>query len=216
MNKRSGYQGLVNQFLATSTSELLGELTLAQGGSVEALQRNAWIKQIEILKRILSPYPEGFIAFEFTIPRMGKRVDNLFIYKDLILVIEFKVGSDKFDRLAIQQVIDYSLDLKNFHQGSHLRKIIPILVATEGPSKFSDISFSEDLISNPLLSNSLDLDVVIKNVLKHCDDQKAINSSKWINSGYCPTPTIIEASKILNKSYSHLFFNPIKRGLTAP
>ena len=51
MNKRSGYKGLVNQFLAVSTSEILGELTLSQGGSVEALQRNAWIKQIEILKK---------------------------------------------------------------------------------------------------------------------------------------------------------------------
>ena len=90
---------------------------------------------------------------------MGKRVDNLFIYKDLILVIEFKVGSEKFDRLAIQQVIDYSLDLKNFHQGSHLRKIIPILVATEAHSKVSDLFFSDDYISDPLLSNSLNLEL---------------------------------------------------------
>ena len=168
MTKRSGYQSLVSKFLQISTSEILGELTRAQNGSVETLQRNAWIQQIEILKNILSPYPDGFVAFEFTIPRMGKRVDNLFIYKDLILVIEFKVGSDKFDRLAIQQVIDYSLDLKNFHQGSHLTKIIPILVATEGPSKFSDLSFSEDYVSDPLLTNSLNLEVVIKNLLKHC------------------------------------------------
>jgi len=76
---------------------------------------------------------------------MGKRVDNLFIYKDLILVIEFKVGSDKFYRLAIQQVIDYSLNLKNFHQGSHLKKKIPILLATEGPSKFSYLFFQKTM-----------------------------------------------------------------------
>ena len=93
MKKRSGYQSLVSKFIQTSTSEILGELTIAQSGPVETLQRNAWIQQIEILKNILSPYPDGFVAIEFTIPRMGKRVDNLFIYKDLILVIEFKVGS---------------------------------------------------------------------------------------------------------------------------
>ena len=201
MTKRSGYQGLVNQFLNASTNEILGELTLAQGGSVEELQRNAWIKQIAILKKILSPYLDGFIAFEFTIPRMGKRVDNLFIYKDLILVLEFKVGSDKYDRHAIQQVTDYSLDLKNFHQGSHAAKIIPILVATDGPTKFSELSFSEDLVAVPLLSNSSNLEVVIGSVIRSCENQKSINHSNWLNSGYCPTPTIIEASKVLYRGH---------------
>ena len=68
MTKRSGYQSLVSKILQISTSEILGELTRAQSGSVETFQRNAWIQQIQILKNILSPYPDGFVAFEFTIP----------------------------------------------------------------------------------------------------------------------------------------------------
>tara|TARA_Y100001968_G_scaffold284838_1_gene284419 strand:- start:476 stop:2473 length:1998 start_codon:yes stop_codon:yes gene_type:complete len=201
MTKRAGYQGLINQFLVVPPNEILGELTRAQSGAVEELQLNSWIKQIEILKKTLSPYPDGFVAFEFTIPRIGKRVDNLFIYKDLVLVIEFKVGYKKFDRSAIQQVTDYSLDLKNFHRESHSTKIIPILVATEGPEKTSEISFSDDYVSDVLLSNTSNLDVVIKKVLKNCDDQKSINYSNWINAGYCPTPTIIEASKVLYRGH---------------
>ena len=46
MTKRSGYQSLVSKFLQISTIEIAGELTRAQSGSVETLQRNAWIQQI--------------------------------------------------------------------------------------------------------------------------------------------------------------------------
>ena len=49
-------------------------------------------------------------------------------------MIEFKVGERVFERAAVDQVWDYALDLKNFHEASHAVSIIPILMATGATS----------------------------------------------------------------------------------
>ncbi|HRI31137.1 MAG TPA: hypothetical protein PLQ21_06370, partial [Candidatus Kapabacteria bacterium] len=59
--------------------KILGQLIRNHDFAAENLQRNAWIKQIEILKSQLSGFKHGQIYFEFSIPRMGKRVDNVLI-----------------------------------------------------------------------------------------------------------------------------------------
>lgn len=83
------------------------------------MQRNAWIAQIRFLKDWLSRFESGTLAFEYSIPRMGKRADCIFLFGGMIFVLEFKVGSSRFDGYAIDQVMDYALDLKNFHEESH-------------------------------------------------------------------------------------------------
>ena len=96
---------------------------------MEETQKRAWITQISILKEALKEF-EGSIFFEYSIPRMGKRVDNIIIINGLIFVVEFKVGSLDYTNSAINQVMDYALDLKNFHEESWTKTLIPLLVAT--------------------------------------------------------------------------------------
>ena len=62
---------------------------------------------------------QGSIYFEYSIPRMGKRIDALIIIDNIVFVIEFKVGEHKYLRYHLEQVWDYALDLKNFHEPSH-------------------------------------------------------------------------------------------------
>ena len=62
---------------------------------------------------------------------MGKRIDVVLIINNVIFILEFKVGEKEYLHTAIEQVWDYALDLKNFHQPSHNAVIVPILVATE-------------------------------------------------------------------------------------
>jgi len=85
----------------------------------------------------------GDIFFEFSIPRMGRRIDVVVIIGPLIFVIEFKVGEGRFDRAAVEQVWDYALDLKNFHQGSHSATLLPILIATDA-QQFVEVNFQQD------------------------------------------------------------------------
>ena len=86
------------------------------------------------MKQHLGVFKSGQVFFEFSIPRMGKRVDNILIIRDLIFVVEFKVGDRQFTSQAKTQVIDYCLDLLNFHAGCHHQKVIPVLVATQANS----------------------------------------------------------------------------------
>lgn len=105
MMQRSYYSNELNKYIKDDTSTILGELTRQHNYALEGLQKNAWIKQIEILKETFFDFNEGYIFFEFSIPRMGKRVDNIIIIHDSIFVIEFKVGSTSYDNNAIEQVI---------------------------------------------------------------------------------------------------------------
>ena len=199
--KRAYYSNSVNGFFADDNSKILGILTLSHSHSLEDLQKNAWKKQIEILKNNLINTKLGHIYFEFAIPRMGKRVDNIIIIDDLIYIIEFKVGETKYDSYAIEQVVDYSLDLKNFHQGSHDSKLFPILLATHADSVMNHIEPYQDLLYRPLLSNQNNLTSLIELCFSE-KDGSIIDPYVWENSIYKPTPTIIEAAQALYKGHN--------------
>lgn len=126
------YADPIKTFLEKSENEILGALSRPTEFSIENTQTDAWIEEIELLKQIVKPWLNGHIMFEYSIPRLGKRVDVILLINGAVLVLEFKVGCDKFNIQDKEQVWDYALDLKNFHQESHSLTIIPILVATEG------------------------------------------------------------------------------------
>ncbi|QCK16529.1 DUF2075 domain-containing protein [Mangrovivirga cuniculi] len=197
---RAYYSDTINNFLNTDDSSIIGDLTISHNHSLEDLQKNAWRQQISILKSTLNNL-SGFVFFEFAIPRMGKRVDNVVIINDLIFVIEFKVGSTTFDNYAIEQVIDYSLDLKNFHEGSHHRKLIPILVATNGPNLKTEFIKFEDDLYEPLLATETNLRKTIVEALIRSNGN-LVNGFDWADSLYKPTPTIIEAAQALYKGHN--------------
>lgn len=195
----SYYCATVSDFLKDEENEILGKLTRAYHHPLKHQQRNAWLFQIKILKKQLSEHLQGHLFFEFPIPRMGKRADILLLYKGIIFVIEFKVGSKSFNRYAIDQVHDYALDLKNFHLGSHTLHIVPILLATHAPSVIAQqkIVWAEDGIATPMLSNADDLGVLLQSFNTFGE----INVREWCESRYQPTPTIIEAAQALYRDH---------------
>ena len=198
---RSYYSNPIKNFIEDDETQILGELTRNHSHALENLQKNAWIDQIKILKDVFKNKPEGYIFFEFAIPRMGKRVDNIVIIGDLIFVIEFKVGYGKYEKYAIDQVLDYSLDLKNFHQGSHNEKLIPILVSTNAEEKENSIQKYQDLLYKPLFANKENL----FEVFSFCFSERGstnINYNDWQDSTYKPTPSIIEAAQALYKGHN--------------
>ena len=198
---RAYYSNTINNFLNDNDYNILGHLSRNHNHALEDLQKNAWIKQIEILKSTLTNINKGHIFFEFAIPRMGKRVDNIIIINDSIFIIEFKVGSTNYDNYAIEQVLDYSVDLKNFHEGSHHEKIFPILICTEANPKNNNIEILQELLFKPLLTNKDNFINNINNCLQYGHTTN-INQELWTNSIYKPTPTIIEAAQALYKGHN--------------
>ena len=148
--RKAYYEASFQDFCAENESAILGELTTHHQHDLEHLQRNAWITQVKYLQAELANFPDGHIFFEFVIPRMGKRVDCLVLLNGVVFVVEFKVGSSSFDRHAIEQVVDYSLDLKNFHEGCHDATIIPVLIATNAPEQNIEVILEEDNVAGPI------------------------------------------------------------------
>lgn len=202
--KRAYYSKSINEFLNDSIASIVGELSKKyENKKLDKLQTNAWEKQIEILKDQLNGL-QGQIYFEFTIPRMGKRVDNIIIIKGVIFVIEFKVGANSYDKNAIEQLIDYTIDLKHFHEGSHFVQLIPILIATSAKDiQNANNEFKEILIHKKVAkSNEKTLNKVLNDFLIKIQNEKPIDVNFWENSIYKPTPTIIEAAQALYKGHN--------------
>lgn len=194
---RAFYTASKAKFLSDTEEQILGELAQANHFSLELNQKNAWIEEISILRNELKEIEEFYIFFEFTIPRMGKRADVIIVISNLVFVIEFKVGSSSFDNYAIEQVEDYALDLKNFHEGSHNLTIIPILIATKTKkSDFVQLEMPVGQVFKPLLICKEDLSIVLKLI---CSSVSKIgfDAISWSKYGYRPTPTIIEAARSL-------------------
>lgn len=200
--KRFYYSDSISNFLKSSTVEILGELTLHNDFALIQTQRSAWVAEIEILQKILKPY-SGSIYFEYSIPRMGRRIDVVLLIGPVIFVLEFKVGEREFSSYAIDQVYDYALDLKNFHDSSHEQFIAPILIATDATHAIPIVAATlhNDKLLLPIMSDMTLLGGVIEEVLRFAVGND-INSSQWEDGGYCPTPTIIEAAIALYNNHS--------------
>lgn len=200
--QRYYYSNSISFFLKSSSIEIIGELAQNNEFTLEQSQKNAWNIQIDILKESLNSF-EGSIFFEYSIPRMGRRIDVVLIIENVIFVLEFKVGEKEFLLNAIDQVWDYSLDLKNFHETSHKHLIAPILIATEAKDFKSTISKTphNDNLLYPIKTNPKLLREVIENVL-HFSEGESIVSDNWVMGKYSPTPTIIEAAIALFNNHS--------------
>jgi len=199
--KRAYYSKPIPAFLNEQENSILGELTRRHEFSLEEMQRNSWIHQIKILKSHLSSFSSGHVLFEYSIPRMGKRVDVVLLINGIVFVLEFKVGDNQYKGYAIDQVLDYSLDLKNFHAESYNRKIVPILIATEAHIFCNNLNQYEDLVFSPLKACNNNLSDVINSVLRQFPTEN-MDAFIWESSLYKPTPTIIEAAQALYKGHS--------------
>ena len=208
MINRFFYKASIVDFTRDSLDDIFGRIARNDEGDSVAEQKFAWAEEIEIMKKVLQPWQDenGEIIFEYSIPRLGKRIDVVVLLRSIVFAIEFKAGEDVYLQSAVEQVMDYALDLKNFHLASHHRTIVPILVATEAKTSSRELRFSvyDDHIYNPLLTNADNLGRLIGEVLEREQAQPSSRDefADWAISRYAPTPTIIEAASALYQSHS--------------
>lgn len=197
---RAWYAAAIRDFLLSDSKTILGSLASNCDAELLTTQRDAWLAQIEILRTRLSNL-EGWIFFEFNIPRMGRRVDVILVIGPAVFALEFKVGEKTYDRTAIEQVWDYALDLKNFHAASHNLAVTPILVATEAKSVVAKFEADADNVYRPVLTNAENLRQTLElglNLVKG----STLDAQVWARASYQPTPTIIEAARALYAQHS--------------
>jgi hypothetical protein len=191
-------------FLKRPTEHVLGELSKAARDDIVLEQRNAWRVQIDLLQHELRKVPgRGRIYFEYVIPRLGKRVDCVLLINHVLFVVEFKVGEDQFTTAAIEQVWDYALDLKNFHETSHDVLMAPVLIATEAdaPVEAPASTVHDDRLLRPVRAGADQIADTLLSVLRNCQGN-LLDANAWERGRYRPTPTIIEAARALYAGHS--------------
>ena len=84
-NLRAYYSASIAEFLRQSSSEIIGVIHSNNISAETTIQQsNTWETEVRILKEQLSSFGDGRIIFEYTIPRMGKRVDAVVLYKNIV------------------------------------------------------------------------------------------------------------------------------------
>jgi len=201
ISPRAWYGASIPEFLRMDSDSIVGRLATNSDFPVLPDQRDAWLEQIRLLQGQLGGLI-GLLFMEFSIPRMGRRIDTVLLTSSIVFVVEFKVGGTVFDRAAIDQVWDYALDLKNFHEASHSAPIIPILVATgAGGSPPIELRAGEDKVYRPVPIHPPNfratLDLALQTVTREPLDEQL-----WPRAPYHPTPTIVEAARALYAQHS--------------
>lgn len=207
MSNRCLYAAMFSEFLSKEPLAVLGTLHNNYHGDALTTTDEAWMGEIELMQQVLEPWREeqGQIVFEYDIPRLGKRIDVVLLLRGMIFCLEFKVGKKEEFQAGIEQVMDYALDLKNFHLFSHDKKIVPILIPTkykEYTTVFQPSVYNDD-IYNPMITGEEHLQELISKVLEHAGAKREDGGiDNWLISPYAPTPTIIEAARTLYENHS--------------
>lgn len=200
-NLRAYYTASIKDFLAQSTAEILGVIHQnCISAETTIQQNNTWEQEVNILKNQLLGMEEGRIIFEYTIPRMGRRVDVVLLHKNIVFLLEFKCGDDQYRASTVDQVYDYALDLRNFQKESHDKLIANIIVSTRAPQIDMNIVESERIIE-PIFCNSTNIREAV-NAVAQKYNEKGFDYIAWENSEYLPTPTIVEAAQALYRGHN--------------
>ena len=195
--ERFYYGKTIAEFLAEEPEAIFGALSQAESFDTARDQKNAWNEEIGLLQSILQGY-NGDVFFEYSIPRLGKRVDVILLINGVVLCLEFKAGAERFETADKEQVWDYALDLKNFHEPSRDLFVAPVLVATDAPDEpFELVTCNyDDKVYAPLQANASTLKEAIVKVVD-ATPKANVEGMNWARGRYSPTPTIIQAASAL-------------------
>ena len=193
------YGDSIENFLHQNKNEIFG--IIAKNDEYDSVfkQKEAWIAQIQLLKMVLQDV-SGSIIFEYTIPRVGGRIDNILLINNTIFVLEFKVGKESYDTSSTTQARTYAIDLANFHEESHNKIIVPIVISTNASDREPQISVYNKNVYDVIFTNGTNLNQILNKFQSNTMEE--IYLDKWLNSRYVPTPTIIEAAKVLYSKHS--------------
>ena len=198
-----GFAGSVADFRSFDEDALIGRLIDGVAATGVDGHRNAqiaaWREEIRILRRqLIEPeFQPWFIVLEFEIPRRSRRPDAVLLNGGVVYVVEFKVGAQVHDATSRWQVESYAMDLRDFHEGSHGRVIVPMLCATDAVGVQEDAA--RDVVdaglTNVILATGDDLaERVLAASRRFRSDRESIDPAHWLESPYRPTPSIIEAA----------------------
>jgi hypothetical protein len=188
----------VREFLTTPRDvwlEQLGQhLVRLLGKRPSSTQLGAWTDEHTILVETLqacvtveADAPEWSIVFEYELPlEGGRRPDVVILANESIIVLEFK-STGAILAADLDQTRAYAQDLAEYHQESHGRRVMPILVLTGAKANAWAEEDGTIVVGPQALARYL--------VMDHGDGR--IDRDMWLVSPYEPLPTLVAAAKRL-------------------
>lgn len=196
------YTSSIHEFFATDEDSIIGVLTQTNDFDSRRTTVVSWKEEINTLKTVLKEYQDedGFVAFEYTIPRVGGRIDCIIGLRGILFVLEFKTGDAQDINADKEQLIQYVTDLKNYHFESYDIPIAPMWVVPNADASVARVmrpTTNENIFGLMSVSDST-ISAVFKKVLNSEFANKIrIDANNWLHSPYCPTSNIVEAARKL-------------------
>lgn len=202
------YRAVLAEFLSDDSARIVGLLAAGnQHNELQKRQIKAWEREIEVLKlscgdliRLAPSAAQWSLLLEYPIPRRHKRLDAVLLAVDVIFCLEFKTEDKAYSLQPQRQAEDYALDLRDFHEASRDRRIVPVVVVPKAaPAEASVEQISKDAVRDVRLTNASDLAQILVAAFdaEHRDGSLTIDPTVWDSSPYRPVPTIIEAAEAL-------------------
>lgn len=195
-----GWAGTVRDFLNQPASLIENQLEIHLQGlfgfNASQSQVEAWIEEIEILRRSLRDLaianPDSIfwsIIFEFELPlEGGRRPDVIILGPKKIFVMEFKQDFQIL-RSNLDQISAYARDLAEYHSASHGITVIPLLILTKS-NEMSEIRDQIQVLSPDRIGSILDV----------FRGPEKLDLETWLAGDYAPLPTLIAAAKMIFKN----------------
>jgi hypothetical protein len=119
----------------------------------------------------------------------------------VIFCIEFKTEDKRHSQQTDQQAEDYALDLRDFHEQSRGRQIVPFAVAAKAAGEPPVLTPDDwtDAVRPIWRANEADLAAHLCLAFKEASilAGSAIDGAAWDLSAYRPVPTMVEAAEAL-------------------
>ena len=203
-SSRSFHSASVTGFLGADAKAIVGQLSsrhVAFHAAAEAEQIRAWEREIELLRDAFGEVDvaanDWSILLEVPLLRLGKRLDAVLLAPGVVAIIEFKIGATRYDSADKAQTEAYARSLRDFHEASQRRLVVPILCAENAPNCPTEIAVA-DGVAELVLTNGRSLGRALVALTKHLDPRADVLDPIGFDlSPYRPTPTIIEAAKAL-------------------
>ncbi len=212
MRRQWGWAGSAAEFLQASkktwAQDLAEHCEALNAQRPSTSQRRVWSTEYEAMAIALrtcitaeAAAKQWGVVFEYELPlEGGRRPDAVVLAGETIIVLEFKERPHHY-AAHLDQVEAYARDLAEYHEASHGRQVVPMLVFCDaGPvagTRDGTILTDPDGIDQYLIANA---------------SPGAIDLATWLNSAYVPLPTLVEAARQI---FRHEPLPHVKRAVEA-
>jgi hypothetical protein len=198
----------ITEFLACQDKDLLASLHIAYSSdgflSQYTSQSVAWERSIPLIKSGLIKFTNRYptvrswrVIMEMPLYRLRRRIDLLVVCPQAIAVVELKVGESSYLSTDAQQVEEYALDLRDFHEPSHGIPIIPVLWCTEAENTVAYQPGFDVGVAEVVRVGTDGFENFLLGLCQATSALPAVVHDSWSRGAYKPVPSVIEAATSL-------------------